>query len=672
MRTVRSMVWFAALWVVCWASLAHAHPLDGLSAAEITQVRELLRAAGKLSEQSRFSLIELKEPDKALVLAWQPGQPAPRRAIAYVLNPDGPYKAELDLQARKLVRWEKSRGEPMLLSEEFMNANTLALSDPRMRQGLAKRGVSAEQAFCIPLTAGAFGHPEERGRRLMKVPCYVTPGTSASATATSNFYARPIEGLFALVDLRARQVLEVIDTGAVPVPSDGWGYTEAEMKQRLRGEPVINGPARSTRAASPAKHYQLQGQQLQWDIWRFHVRADRRPGLVLSQIEVHDGARWRSVLYQAHMSEVFVPYMDPDQGWYWRTYMDSGEYGFGLFLSPLRPGVDCPTHATFLPVTMHTDEGAPLEMPDAICVFERETGNPVYRHFEIFAQEPKPTPAEGRPATELVVRSASEVGNYDYFIDYVFQQDGMIRIMVGATGLDAVKGVAAKSMSSPTTAADTRYGTLIAPNLVAPNHDHFFNFRLDFDVDGRDNHFMRSSLERAQVPSGLPRRTMWEVHHSVPQRELDGRYKVSAQLPAEFHVMHRSKRSALGHAPSYMILPQDSVAYSPLDSAGDPPMKRNAYIDYTIWNTPYVASERYAGGEYALQSDGSDGLAAWTAQNRRIDSGDIVTWYTMGFHHVPHVEDWPIMSTHWKSFTLMPFNFFEHNPAIRPRSGSAP
>jgi primary-amine oxidase len=54
----------------------------------------------------------------------------------------------------------------------------------------------------------------------------------------------------------------------------------------------------------------------------------------------------------------------------------------------------------------------------------------------------------------LVVRSASEVGNYDYLIDYVFQQDGMIHVLVGATGLDAVKGVAATSMADATARAD--------------------------------------------------------------------------------------------------------------------------------------------------------------------------------------------------------------------------
>jgi primary-amine oxidase len=40
----------------------------------------------------------------------------------------------------------------------------------------------------------------------------------------------------------------------------------------------------------------------------------------------------------------------------------------------------------------------------------------------------------------------------------------------------------------------------------------------------------------------------------------------------------------------------------------------------------------------------------------------------MGFHHVPHMEDWPVMSTMWKGITLMPFNFFSHNPAMTIRN----
>jgi primary-amine oxidase len=60
-------------------------------------------------------------------------------------------------------------------------------------------------------------------------------------------------------------------------------------------------------------------------------------------------------------------------------------------------------------------------------------------------------------------------------MDYIFQQDGAIRIAIGATGIDATKGVDSFSTADSTAADDTRYGSLIAPNLLAPSHDHFFS-----------------------------------------------------------------------------------------------------------------------------------------------------------------------------------------------------
>jgi primary-amine oxidase len=641
------------------ASLVRAHPLDGLSAAEIQAVADLLKAEAMTNLDSRFSLIELKEPEKSEVLAWQAGSPEPRAATAYVLDARGAFKAEVDLAARRVTRWEPSTGEPMMLLEELGSATQLALSDPSFVEGLQRRGVLPTQVFCAPLTAGWFGAPEDQGRRLMKVTCFLNP-------AGSNYYATPIEGLFAKVDLRSRTVLEVVDTGAVPLATDPWGYTKPELEQRFGALRELASPV--TLSQPGGKNFRIEAGLVEWDMWRFRVRVDRRPGIVLSLIEANDGAAWRSVLYQAHLSEVFVPYMDPDENWYWRTYMDSGEYGFGIFLSPLRAGLDCPAYATFLPAVVNVDDGSAIEIPDAVCVFERDTGDPAWRHYEFLAQTSgAATSAEGRPSTELVVRTASEVGNYDYLVDYVFQQNGMIRIMLGATGLDAVKGVASASMADATAAADTKHGTLIAPHLVAPNHDHFFSFRLDFDIDGTENMFVRTRLAPAAVPQGLPRRSLWETVHEMPQTELEGRYRVDPATPAEYHVMNMTKTTALGHAPSYMILPQNSVAYSPLDVVADPPAKRNGYIEYTFWNTPYAPDERYAGGEYALQSDGTDGLPAWVQRNRPIHDADLVTWYTMGLHHVAHAEDWPVMSTMWKGITLMPFNFFEHNPAMMNR-----
>lgn len=646
------------------SSSAIAHPLDGLAPAEISKVVEILKADGKVDDSARYPLIELREPEKSTVLAWKEGDTLPREALVNVKTATGVFKGIVDLTSGKVASWEPAAGQPMILLEEFLNAMGLVTGNADFIAGLEKRGLTAEQVFCLPLTAGNFGLPEEEGKRLLKVPCYVSP-------TSSNFYARPIEGLFATVDLTTGTVLSVTDTGVVPVNEDGWGYTEEEIAGR-EGMTLRAAGNPATLSQPGGANFTIDGSKVNWDMWSFRWRVDKRPGVVLSQITANDGSGPRSVLYQAHLSEVFVPYMDPDIGWYFRTYMDSGEYGFGIFLSPLRAGVDCPAYATFLPATVHDDAGAPVEIPGALCIFERNIGDPAWRHYEIFAQTPDaPIPTEGRPATELVVRSASEVGNYDYLIDYVFQQNGMIRVMMGATGLDAVKGVASKSMKDATAEEDTRHGTLIAPNLVAPNHDHFFNFRLDFDIDGQENMFMRTALVPAEnLPAGLPRRSMWVTKDEMPMTEMAARYKVNPATPAMYHVVNMGKESGLGHHPGYMILPDNSVAFSPLDTENDPPARRNGYIDYTFWNTPYARGERYAGGEYAFQSDGSDSLPAWVAQDRNIHDVDIVTWYTMGFHHVPHMEDWPVMSTMWRSFTLMPYNFFSHNPAITIRNPS--
>jgi len=633
------------------------HPLDALTGAELRQVKTILQAEGKLGPQARFHSVDLDEPDKAAVMAWRPGATLPRRAIVVVSEAGTVHQAAIDLLAARVLAWQTVSGEPALLLGELIGASGMALADQRMVQGLAKRGLTPGQVFCLPLTAGSFGLKEEAGQRLLKVPCYAKP-------QGSNVWARPIEGLFATVDLKTGKAIDVTDTGAVPVSADAWGYEEAEVAARGALRPETK-PAGLVQTGSD--NITIEDGRFVWDIWRFHLRADMRPGSVLSMVEARDGARWRSVAYQMHLSEVFVPYMDPDQNWYWRTYMDSGEYGFGNLMSPLRKGVDCPPYARFLSVTMPQDDGEPIQIPDAICMFERSIGDPAWRHYEIVGLSPQnPKPVAGRPASELVVRSASAIGNYDYLIDYIFHQDGSIRIAVGATGIDATKGVASQSMKDATAVADTRHGTLIAPGLVAPFHSHYFNFRLDLDVDGTANDFMRERLTQQTLPEGAPRRSHYLVTSEMPATEMAARSSIAPGSPALYHFGNHNVESALGHHPGYMLMPEGSYVH-PLLAADDPPVRRNSYLHYQLAVTPYAPAERYAGGRFAMMSDGSDTLGAWTARDRPIANRDIVAWYTVGFHHITRMEDWPVMPTHWFGFTLMPHNFFSSNPAMTIR-----
>lgn len=658
MKRINVMGSAAALFML--GTSAFAHPLDGFSGPEYKTINEILRSNDLANDDTLYPLIELLEPPKAEVLAWSEGDMLDRRAMVHMTNTGGTgfVEAVVNLTTGEVESSDPVSGQPMVLFAEFANAMSAALTHPDMIAGLERRGLTPEQVFCLPLTAGNFFTEEYDGTRLMKVPCYVAP-------EGSNYYAKPIEGLYGVVDLKTGTAVRVIDKGDVAVPRDEWGYSSDEIEARTPLRPAMN-PA--TLSQEGAANFTFENGALEWDIWRMRLRVDKRPGPVLSNIDVKDGDEWRTLLYQAHLSEVFVPYMDPDEGLYWRTYMDSGEYGFGLFMTPLVAGVDCPAHATFLPAMISGDDGGPLEIPDAICIFERNIGDPAWRHFEIFAQGPDTyVPAEGRPETELVVRTASQVGNYDYLIDYRFKQNGQMEIKIGATGLDGVKGANATSMDDPTAAAETEYGTLIAPNLVATNHDHYFNFRLDFDIDQPKNKFMTMDIVPADVADDSPRRSLWKVEHNMPKSEMEATYQVSSFKPRYFMLQNPDRKGSLGHNPGYMIH-HGSVAYGPFDFQNDPPMIRNAYIENSVWNTVHNPDERYAGGKFAMQSDGSDTLAEWIKEDAPLQNQDIVTWFTAGFHHIPRMEDWPVMSTEWKTVHIMPHNFYPMNPAITIRN----
>jgi primary-amine oxidase len=43
---------------------------------------------------------------------------------------------------------------------------------------------------------------------------------------------------------------------------------------------------------------------------------------------------------------------------------------------------------------------------------------------------------------------------------------------------------------------------------------------------------------------------------------------------------------------------------------------------------------------------------------------DIVLWHSFGVTHIPRPEDWPVMPVESTGFMLMPFGFFDANPAL--------
>jgi primary-amine oxidase len=627
------------------------HPLDPLVAAEYDEVRAQLTASGHVRPSTRFPLITLEAPEKADLLRWEGGGAAPARiAKAIVKNGQDLAEARIDLTVHRVVGWRPLSGvEAPVLFEEWTRAQEAALADPRFTAALAKRGVTdPKQLFCAPWTMGYFGIPADQGMRLLKVGCFDL------RRSTNNVMAWPIEGLYAIVDLGRNRTVRVYDSGPVPIASQDHNFTEAAVG-------TLRDPVKPvTITLADGGNVTLEGHEIAWQNWRFHYRIDRRQGPVVSLVRDRDHGRDRPILHEGAMAEMFVPYMDPDFGWYSRTYFDMGEYGVGLLLTTLHPGIDCPASAHYESVTVNDDQGKPIETPNAVCLFERTRGDPSWRHSEIVNQT-----YEGRPAIELVVRAAATIGNYDYVMDWVFNQAGEIEVLVGATGINSLKGVAATSMTSPTAATDTRYGTLVAPNLVSVYHDHFFNFRLDFDVDGTANRFERDVYRTERLPPSSPRRSIYRIAPTVPATESSGRFD-AGPTPSKWRIVSAAAKNAVGNPTSYELVPMSD--WMQLLTADDYPLRRAGFTKHLFWVTPYAPAERHAAGDYVFASKGDDGLPAWTGKNRPIRDTDIVVWHTVGMHHMPRSEDVPVMPLLWGGFKLRPFNFFDRNPALDLRS----
>lgn len=622
------------------AALSATHPLDGLDAAEIKTTMALLREAGVADDKTIVSLLQLEEPEKADVLVWRVGQPIPRKAAATLRRDRKTLRVVVDLTQRKVGPVTEARGgQPIVTVPEMFKAIDATLKDERMQAGLRKRGVDLTKLFCAPRTIGNFGRPEESTHRLVRLDCF-----DRRANPT-NVFATPIEGLFATVDLDRMAVLDVTDVGIVPIAPGAF--------------PVgAKGPFRARRpieqSAPRGRNVKLAGSTVQWENWRFHLRFDPRAGVVLSQVAYRERGSDRSVLYQGFISEIFVPYQDPTAGWYYRNYMDEGEYGLGTSSARLVPGSDCPLHALYLSPVLPGALGTADTLPDRICIFERAHGEPSWRHFDFVSEA-----VDSRPDVDLVVRFIATVGNYDYLFDWTLDAKGGIAFRGGASGLDSVKGVTAQKLSDPTAAADTTYGPLVAPGRAGIWHDHFFSLRLDVDVDGPANRFMLDRL-KTYAPNTGPRKSMWRVESESATRE-PVRLHMSGEHPAQWRVASTGRTNALGYPTSYVL--HGDMSAMPLVDPTDPPLARAGFANHQLWVTRHDPKELWAAGDFPNQSTPGQGLPAWSEQKRKLDGEDIVLWYTIGFHHLPSSEDWPIYNIGWHGVQLRPYNFFDQNPA---------
>jgi primary-amine oxidase len=621
---------------------ATAHPLDPLGKEEIVAAVQALKSAGKLTDGMRFPIITLHEPPKAEVLGLQPGASMRREAFAVLMDraANRTYEAVVDIANRHVLSWKLVPGvQPAILMEEFSLTQEIVRADPGWREAMRKRGIKDfENVQIEPWSAGYYGFPQEEGMRVARaVSCY--RGTS------KNPYARPIEGVIAYVDLNRRKVFKLVDSGVVPVPKAAAYLDEASIGE-LRQAPK---PLRIVQPEGVG--FEIRGNEIRWQNWRFRIALHPREGLVLYTVGYEDHGKLRSVLYRASLSEMFVPYGDPGPGWFFRNVFDEGEYGLGRLTNSLDPRGDYPANAVLLNATFADDGGTPFEIPRAIAVFERD-GGVLWKHVDYVTKH-----NESRRARELVVSAIATVGNYEYGFNWVFHQDGALEMELILTGIMAAKAVDAAGHPGG------RHGHLVARDVEAVHHQHFFNFRLDLDIDGpAGNSVLEMNTEPLPAGPGNPYQGAFVMNDTLLRREQDARRSLNLASNRKWKIINSAMKNDLGEPAGYILQPgENSVPYADPESS----MRRRAgFLNAHFWATAYDPDQMNAAGYYINQSKGGEGLPAWIRGNRDLENADVVVWYTMGITHIPRAEEWPVMPVHRTGFKLIPCGFFARNPAL--------
>jgi hypothetical protein len=236
-------------------------------------------------------------------------------------------------------------------------------------------------------------------------------------------------------------------------------------------------------------------------------------------------------------------------------------------------------------------------------------------------------------------------GNYEYAFYWCFYTDGAIELEVRLTGIVLTAALGPGETSD--------YGSVVAPQTLAAYHQHFLCVRLDMTVDGAGNSVYEVETEPVPVGPGNPYGNAFRTRRTLLQTESQAQRVINPLAARNWLVVNPNVTNALGQPVGYQLVPHGNVLPFAHEEASV--IQRAGFITRHLWVTPFAAGERFPAGEYPNQSAGGAGLPEWTKADRPIENTDVVLWYTLGSHHIPRPEDWPVMPVERVSLTLRPF-----------------
>ena len=628
------------------------HLLDPLTAEEIETATRILKQERGLGESARFVYVTLREPAKDAVLGYRPGEPIDRQADVVIREraEHKTYEAVVSITAGEVRLWRELDGiQPAVMLEEFVATEEAVRKDPRWQEAMRRRGITDfDMAMIDPWSVG-YGGPEDAASegRFLRPLTWVRQGDPED-----HGYARPVEGLIVRFDLDRMEVVDIEDHGVIPLPPRSGNYTSEAIRDAGNVPHFPDGDRQDLKPVEITQpegtSFTVDGHEVSWQKWRFQVGFTPREGLVLHLVRYEDHGTVRPVIYRASLTEMVIPYGDPSPAQYRKNVFDMGEYGIGVLANSLELGCDCLGEIRYFDAWLNDNDGHAQVIKNAICLHEEDHGM-LWKHTDWRTGK-----AEVRRSRRLVISMIATVGNYEYGYFWYLYQDGTIEYEIKLTGVISNGALAPGEKPA--------HGTLVAPQVYGPNHQHIFCVRLDMMVDGPQNTVVE--CDSVALPPGPenPYGNAWVVQQAPLRSESEAQRVADGRAARYWKITNPGKLNATGEAVAYKLVPQDTVL--PFWQPDTSIARRAGFANKHLWVTAYDRDQRFPAGEYPNQHPGGDGLPTWTEADRPLENTDVVLWHTFTAHHTVRPEDWPVMPVTRAGFQLRAHGFFDGNPAL--------
>ncbi len=626
------------------------HPLDPLSQDELEKVIVAARRELKLSQHHLIAMVQLEEPTKSALADYQNGKTYSRAARLTIFDRTTAKVSEtvITISGKVLSQQIIEGAKAPILSVESAQAIAAAKKDQRVIEALLQRGISDLSTVIMetwPIGAQIPKHFDD-GRRIIWTPMWHKP------TPQANFYAHPISGLHAIVDIDSGEVLAVENDQQIAIPKTPGPYRQSQTGADVSLKSlVIQQP--------DGVSFSLQGHKVDWERWSFRIGFCQREGLVIHDVWFSDDGQPRKIAHRMSIAELVIPYGDPSQGAYRKNAFDTGEFGLGNFTNSLTLGCDCLGEIVYLDVAVANPDGTVREIKNAICLHEEDFGI-LWKHVDTDGN------VEVRRGRRFVASSIVTINNYEYGYFWYFYQDGSIEFEAKLTGIVLTL---ADTPGNPHPSA-----TELEPGLWAPYHQHILCARLDLDIDGDVSGANNTVVEIDSFAHELGPKNIYggayEISETIFKHELNAKRVVDPFKSRFWKIINPNRKNHMGHPVGYKLVPGHTTF--PLALPESTIGKRAGFMYQHLWVTKNETSERYPAGDYPFQHAGGAGLPQWTQANREIENTDVVLWHVFGTNHIPRAEDWPVMPVERTGFHLKPSGFFARSPAIDVAPASKP